>query len=88
MHLLYFHKAGQGEWQKKRGNVRAIYFYLFIMNVYIRAFVCVCACLAFMSVFVRNQFFYRPASLSTVSDSHCDWTVNAVACRVLENELL
>ena len=44
MHLLYFHKAGRGEWQKKReskANVRSIYF-VFVYYDRIRAHVCVC----------------------------------------------
>ena len=46
MHLLYFHKAGRGEWQKKReskANVRSIYF-VFVYYDRIRARVCVCVC--------------------------------------------
>lgn len=50
MHLLYFHKAGRGEWQKKKKK-RAkqmcvpFIFYLFIKTVYEPVCVCVCVCL-------------------------------------------
>lgn len=60
MHLLYFHKAERGEWQRKKKKGKCVCFYLFIMNVYMS----VRLSGVYERVCSESSFFYGPTSLS------------------------